>query len=935
MRGLSLLTFLLLSVISAFGEGKISGKVADDKTGETIIGAVVVLKGTTNGSTTDIDGNFMIPVTAGTYVVEVKYIGYQTKEVADVVVTDGKETKLVVSLSQAKSTDLGEVVIKSSLKKENISALYVQQKNSAAISDGISADVIKRSPDRSTGEVLKRVSGTTIQDNKFVIVRGLSDRYNSAIVDNAILPSTEPNRKAFSFDIIPANVIDNIVITKAATPDLPGDFAGGVISIHTKEIPDKKFVNITVGGLFNSVSTFQPFKVGYKSPTDFLGFDNGTRQLPSSFPTTNQILTNKLTRDQTVQAEQSLNNNYNIKQRSGLPGATIQASTGRSYDMKGNSSRHMGYVAALTYSHNELRLKDVMRHYDNFAYTDNSYRYSTNIGGMFNYGYSSAKTKLVWKTLYNRNFDDNFLFREGNNLSSSKYINYYAFDLTQKSLLKSSVEGTTQVGKAQDKINWVVAYNYINNNQPDQKKSTYFLDSSLGMVADNGTIGKSNNRLYSNLNEYVYIASANYTKGYKAFKNQSTLKIGGLTQYRTRDFNARYIGMVPTTDPSVIGAEAYANSTLPLAQLYSNASIGKGVYDLEDITSGSDKYTASTITGAGYAMSDNRINDRIRLVWGARVEYFNLKLQSSLSGKPLNVDTTWIDLLPSANFTYAVDDRSNLRASYYRTVARPELREVAPFAYYDYELSALVNGNPKLTRSQINNADLRYEIFPKNGEVISGSVFYKHFNNTIENEVYSSGISTFEVKPRNFKSAYNVGVEADMRKSLSFIAPGTVFEHLNFYINAAYIKSLVTDTAVGAQDRPLTGQSNYVLNSSIGYSTENGKFNVNVLYNRIGQRLYLVGQGGGSTGYLLGNVYERPRNLLDLQATYVLSQRSELRIAFKDILNATYLFYYDQNGNHKWDNPSYSNTSINSAQDYVLQKYRPGTSAMFTYTYKL
>jgi TonB-dependent receptor len=931
MRSIVLFTLFVCSFFTAVAGGKITGKVTDEKNGETIIGAVVVIKSTGQGTTTDIDGNFELSAEPGTYVLEFKYIGYQNKEVSDVIVEDKKDTKMTVTLSQAKSTELAEVTVKSSLKKENISALYVVQKNSAAISDGISADVIKKSPDRNTGEVLKRVSGTTIQDNKFVIVRGLSDRYNVAIVDNAVLPSTEPNRKAFSFDIIPANVIDNIIITKAATPDLPGDFAGGVISIHTKDIPDKNFTNVTLGTIYNTVSSFQPFKSGYKSPTDILGFDNGTRQLPGDMPSTNKILSNTLTKTEQIKAEKSLNNDYSITQRSALPGMTFQGSVGRTWNLKDN--KHTGLIAAASYSHNETVLRNVMRHYDNYDYTDNSYKYSTNIGGMVNYGYTTGKMKLVWKNLYNRNFDDNFLFREGNNLSTSKYINYYAYDLIQKALFKSSLEGDLNVGKGQSKLNWVVAYNRINNNQPDQKKTTYFDDNGT-MVADNGSIGKANSRFFSNLGENVYIANVNYSTPYQFMKHKSSFKVGGLMQYRNRDFSARYLGLVPDNDPSNPNVGEYLNSSLPIATLYGNNSIDKGVYTLNDITSGSDKYSASTMTAAGYAMSDNRFNERTRIVWGARVESFHLKLNTTLSGNALTVDTTWLDILPSANFTYALTEKSNFRASYYRTVARPEMREIAPLSYYDYEMSALVNGNPKLVRTQINNGDLRYEIFPNNGEIFSGSVFYKHFTNTIENQVYSSGISTFEIRPNNYKSAYNVGIEADMRKSLKFIAPESFMERMSFYINAAYIKSLVNDTAKNALNRPLTGQSNYVINTSLGYSSNDGKMSFNVLYNRIGERLYLVGQGGGSTGYNLGNVYERPRNLLDCQVSYVLSKKSEFRLSVKDILNAQYLFYYDQNGNKKFDNPVFSK-QINSAEDYVLQKYRPGTTFQFTYTYKI
>ena len=275
MRIVYMLLVTLFFSVQAMALGKISGKITDEKTGEPIIGATIIVKGSSEGASTDVDGQFMVSVNEGTYTIVVKYIGYQAKEVSDVRVTNNATTTVNVAITEAKSQELKEVVVRSSIKKENINALYTIQKNSATISDGISADVIKKSPDRSTGEVLKRVSGTTIQDNKFVIVRGLSDRYNVALVDNAILPSTEPNRKAFSFDIIPSAMIDNIIITKAATPDLPGDFAGGAINILTKETPDQNFNTLSLGFNYNTQSTGQQFKSGYRTGTDFLGFDDG------------------------------------------------------------------------------------------------------------------------------------------------------------------------------------------------------------------------------------------------------------------------------------------------------------------------------------------------------------------------------------------------------------------------------------------------------------------------------------------------------------------------------------------------------------------------------------------------------------------------------------------------------------------------------------
>lgn len=926
MRIVYMLLVMLFISAQAMALGKISGKITDEKTGEAIIGATILVKGTSEGASTDVDGKYTINIQAGTYVVQVKYMGYQTKEVSDVHVTAEGTATVNVAISEAKSQELKEVVVRSSLKKENINALYTIQKNSATISDGISADVIKKSPDRSTGEVLKRVSGTTIQDNKFVIVRGLSDRYNVALVDNAILPSTEPNRKAFSFDIIPSAMIDNIIITKAATPDLPGDFAGGAINILTKETPDQNFNNLSIGFNYNTMSTGQQFKSGYRTSTDFLGFDNGARQLPSSFPSVNSIQTGNVNGQNAINAMQSLNNNYNITTHSALPGINLQGSLGRVYRLSNN--RKFGVTAALTYTHNETIKKDLQRLYDNYDYTDNVYTYSTNLGALVNLGYYYGKNKITLKTLYNRIFDDNFLYREGINYSSTSDTRYYAYDLIQKSLFKTTLEGEHQVGNGQSKLNWILSYNLVTNNQPDQRKVSYSrpLGTTTDFAADNTSLGKANNRLFSDLNENILNAGVNYSMPVNLFE-KSSIKVGLFGQMRSRDFSNRYIGM--KIDP--MSPDGASVRTRPVESLYANDVISNGTYILDDLTGDGDKYDATATTAAAYAMSDNKITDKVRVVWGARMESYTLKVNSSGTQVANN---TWTDVLPSFNFTYSLNEKSNLRASYFRSVARPEFREIAPIGYYDYDLSATITGNPALVRSQIDNIDLRYEIFPGQGEILSASVFYKHFNKTLENNVYGQN-SSYDIKPDNYAGARNVGVEVEVRKNLGFISKGSkLFKGLSLYANLAYINSKVTlNEAKYIQgkeitDRPLTGQSPYVINTSLGYTTEDGNFSVNLLYNRIGQRIFLVG------GERLGNVYERPRDLLDFQASYSLSKKSELRLNVKDILSSKVFFYFDQNNNGKYDGVNYANGNLSSTDDWKLQQYTPGTTFSLTYIWK-
>ncbi|WP_118950541.1 TonB-dependent receptor [Taibaiella helva] len=929
MRNLFTLLLSLLVAGQVFAGGKILGTVTDGGSSETLIGVSVSLfqKGgetPMSGTITDIDGNYIFEVAPGDYEIEVQYVGYQTKRITDINVTEGNTTKASVAMSEPKNTQLDEVVIQGTVKKETVNALYTMQKNAVAVSDGISAEAIRRSPDRSTGEALKRVSGTTIQDNKFVIVRGLSDRYNTALVDDAVLPSTEPNRKAFSFDIIPSSMIDNIIITKAGTPDLPGDFAGGVINILSKEVPDDNFTNISIGTGFNTASTFKTFKSGYRTSTDFLGFDNGDRQLPKSFPSQKSIAGKNLTPEQSVSYLKMLNNDFSTKEHTALPAMNLQASLGRVFNLKGNS--RFGVTAAVTYNHSENIKPELLRQYDNYDYKDNIYNYSTNLGALLNLGYYTGKSKINLKTFYNRIFDDNYLEREGVNAGSSQNVKYYAYDLIQKSLFKTTLSGDHQIGGKQGKLNWLLSYNYITNNQPDQRKVAYTQSEGTTepFMAQLYSLGKANNRLFGSLNETVLNGGVNYAMPFK-FLNKSSLKLGAFATYRHRDFANRYIGaLINTQQPNYLDV-----LQRPLSTLFASDVVSQNYYTLADLTGDADQYKAKAMTTGGYLMLDNKITDKFRIVWGARLESYHIDLSTP---EKKEVDQTWTDILPSANLTYALSEKSNLRASYFRSVARPELREMANLGYYDYELSAQITGNSGLKRSQIDNADLRYEWYPRAGEIISVSVFYKHFNNTLENFVYGDG-SAYDITTKNYKSAQNIGAELEIRKKLDFIADKALLRNLSFYMNLAYINSKVNTDPYYVRtklvdSRPLSGQSPYVVNTSLGYTSTDGKLSLNLLYNLIGQRLYLVGGGR------VGNVYESPRNLLDFQASYAVSKHSEFRLNIKDLINNPVRFYFDQDSDEKFGTVGFADGKINPDKDWLLQQYKPGRSFSLTYSYK-
>jgi TonB-dependent receptor len=909
----AILLILATSAIADAQTGRITGKLTDKETGETLIGLTVKIKEAAKAVSTNVEGKYVLAaVQPGTYTLLLSYIGYNTKSIAGVEVKANETTTLDVIMEEAVSQALAEVVITTSAGQESVNSLYTAQKNSSRISDGISADAIRRSPDKNTSDVLKRVSGATIQQNKFVVVRGLSDRYNTAQLDNSPLPSTEPNKKAFSFDIVPSNVVDNIVVSKTATPDLSGDFAGGTVQIITKDVPDQNFTSFAAGFAYNTQSTFRNFRFGDRVSSDFFGFNN-SRKLPANFPGSDAIITGKLTASQEISAMNSLNNRYGVNSRSALPGQNYQLTLGRVADLGKNQNR-LGLTLSLSYRNSETASPDIIRQYHVYNFRDQQYKFSSTVGALANVAYTYKKSKITFKNIYNRIFDDTYTTRTGSNAGTSSADNrFYAFDLVQKSLLKSTLEGEHGLGKKNAKLRWNLGYSDIINDQPDQRKVNYKQNNpGEPFLAGNTNTGLENTRLFSYLSENIYSATLDYSVPVSFLK--STFKMGLSSQYRTRNFDVRFIGLEFDNNYPNANEERQRS----LQTLFDADLINSGAYHLDEVPNANDRYDAHSYTHAGYVMLDSRLSEKIRAIYGLRAEKFDLGLNTSASSAEV-ASLSNLDLLPSVNLTYSLTSRTNIRASYYRTLARPEFRELAPLSYYDYELLATQSGNPQLKRSLIDNADLRYEIYPSPGQLFSFSVFYKNFQNAIESKIYDSN-STADISYFNAQTAFLYGMELELRKKLDFIGRNEFFDNTTFYSNFSLIKSEVTnppDLSLKEHKRQLLGQSPYVINAGIQHSALDHKLSVNILYNRIGRRIFKAG------GRAFPSVWEAPRNVLDLQVGLkVFKSKGEFKLNAGDVLNNSNVLYFDQDFSKNY-----------TAGDPTISTYKPGANYSISFSY--
>lgn len=951
MRFIFISVFLLISLNLLAQTGKITGKVINSKTGDPLIGATVSIDSIKRSVATDLNGSYSISgLPSGSYSVSGSYVSYDTKIVSNVVVSSTEFTTLNISLDQASRSNGNNVTVRTRVNRENVGALLAAQKNSASVSDGVSAETIRRTPDRNTSDVLKRVSGASIQDDRFVVIRGLNDRYNAAFLNGAPLPSSESDRKAFAFDIFPSNILDNLIIYKTASPDMSGEFAGGLINVSTKSIPSQNFTTLTLGLGYNTLATFKD-KTYYKGGKwDFLGVDDGTRAMPSQIP---DIATfNKLLPEEKAKYISYFNNNWALKTKKALPYANIQFTKGLNIQRKGND--YLGMIFSLTYNNNSGYTEGDRNifDYDRSApggepqwkdkYHDKTYYEQTLLGGLANFSLKlSSKSTLNWKNILSINSDDRVIQRQGTPDFSGDpnfvaKVNGRWF--TSNLIYSTQLSGNHIINKSNLRIDWLGAYSFVKRSIPDLRQSIYFTSPDITKptadvasgrpVPDNG-----GTHFYSNTNEKISSAKVDFTQPFSvgsAIQNQ--LKFGVSFQRRVRDFNARLLGFAQYNSGGVNFNRSLLN--LPEELIFAPQNLGgkltdgTGGFTLEDGTQPTYVYDANSSLSAGYAMLDQRFGKRIRAIYGARLENYNQKLNSvNTNFIPVHTTSSKLDILPSANLIYSFTSKQNLRFAFSKTLNRPEFREIAPFVFFDFVSRYSIEGDTLLQRSSINNYDLRYEFYPGRSQLFSFSGFYKNFTNPIE--LVSNPNGSRSATYQNAKSAKVYGIEGEVRSLIGTFfgsSEKSILDKLTLSANVAILWSKIQLNRFGEIDvkylnsnRNLQGQSPYVFNSALTYANDETGISATLSANRVGPRIYIVGTKNDV------DIYEQGRTALDFQvAKSFKKDKWEVKINAKDILAQKQIFFYDIDQNKKYS----------EAADRIFSKNSYGRIISLTATYK-
>lgn len=929
--------------------GRLTGIIRDENN-QPLGGISITIDKKAGGTITSVSGDYVLSLSPGIYTIIISGVNYESRTITDVIIKSNEQTDLSVTLSPGKSQALSGVTVTSSAKKESIRGLLLAQKNNASMTDGISAEMMAKLPDPNIAKVLKRVSGLTVQGEKFVTIRGISDRYINVMINGSILPSTEPNRRNFSFDIIPSALVDNVIVNKTATPDLSGEFTGGIVQVFTKDVPVKSFVQLTIGTGINTASFDQPFvsferdkraNIG-KINSDRLWFGDGRLLDPNKYLRDDKSETNRIIRSKIPNAWQTSRYGYQ-------PVQNYQLSGGFSKRFKNNNS--FGVIAAATYLNEQLSEQGILGVSTSGNYESVRNKFNTSLGAILNTTYKTKKHKISWKNLYNQRYSDQYDAKGGYHFDFNAVISLFSNVTIQNKLFQTRLEGEHLFTSKNIKLEWSADNIDLVREQP-HTRGLVIRDGEIPTY-DYAYIFKGLIGLYSAvLDENRRTGTVNLSLPFTVKESKQLIKIGYNYTKRSSDLNATLFNIfadslqrIPRGTPyyEIATPENFRNGWLTFRQFGNSTS-----------TAG-DAYTGTQGLHAAYAMADLRFLKKFRFIGGVRNENNTSTVNTLfyLYPSPLVLlikDTVQTyfesDLLPSANLIYSLTNKINLRLAYSKTIARPELIERSPYLYVDVAEQLTVTGQRALEISRIKNYDFRFEYYPNPGEIFSFSAFYKDFDKPVERLYLIQG-SQPGLQYRNMKSATAKGFEVDVRKSLSFIAPySRILKNFLISGNFTYIDGKVVDLVFVTltnpfrdssyevnTNRPLQGLSPYIVNAGISYDDTTWGFNL--AFNRAGRRNLTGGSNFQATQF------EAPRSVLDFQINgKFLKRKMEVKLNVSDILNRPFVIYTNTikqsatTGQALADNNDPKGAAFNEELDYINYKVKKGVGISVNVTYK-
>lgn len=931
---------LLLSFVSFYAvAGSLKGTITDSKN-SPLTGVVVTVTGAGKGAVSDFDGKYEInDLNAGSYDIVFTYATYKTVT-QNISILSGQEATLDIKLLP-ETTELTDQVVKAVRITNTENSVISEIKNSNTIVSGTSAAQISKSLDRNAADVAKRIPGVTIQDDRFIVIRGLPDRYNNVWLNDASTPSSEADKKSFSFDIIPAGLIDRLLIYKAPSPELPGDFAGGMVKVYSTCLTDKDQVIVNLSASSREYSTGTDFNYNKHSSTDWLGYDDGARSIPKAIP--NPIDTKAPDYKANIAAwSKSFGNDWVINTSKASPDYRFSASMAKVFKFR---KWKLSNVAGVVYGNTNTNIKYHRQDFEDsvsmkYNYSDQRSVNTVNTGFMENIGASIGNTKIEFRNLYSQVGTSSLTVRRtikdtGNATHPDEKS--YSMGYDSRATYASELSGTHKNKKDTRKYNWTLGYTDLFKNQPNLRRIKYLKQQNQpdslfrAQVANQVDIFNGGGRFYSSLYEHTYSFSHMFTQTIKVTKDFSfDVSAGNYLEYKERSFKIRELGYLKGSSLATTNKLLY----LPVDQIFADTNVdGAKKFKIGETINGYDHYDAQNELIASFINLRAPIGKRLTLCGGARYEYNMQSIQGTNNTTNFSSDVKTNFLLPSVNASYNFNDKSLMRAAYGQTLNRPEFREWSNLFYYDFDEIAGIYGalypneysknaptsGDTLKVARIQNFDVRYELYPAMGEMISIGGFYKSFRDPIMRAVLNSSDNksfTFI----NAKDGYCYGLELDVRKNLSVFDSllGTrIFGNFTLVGNLTLTQSQVNiDTNKNQELNDLTpkaklqGQSPYILNLGMYYQNSRTGLQGSLLYNIFGARMYAIGKtvsGSQSIG-------EMPVQTLDFTVSKLFFKHYILTMGVQNLLDSRVVYLLDMNKDGKFD----------SKHDLEFKTYNPG-----------
>lgn len=842
-----------------------------------MVGVKIFVNGQTgDDQVTGLDGKFRIQLSPGKYSLRFTSNDYLEAEISGVDVKPGESTDASTVLASKGSTTVVEVNESVNAVTANAAVMLTERKLAAQVSDSISNEEMKKSTASDAARALEKVTGVSVVEGGYVYVRGLGERYSATMLNHAMVPTTEAERRVVPLDLFPAAMMDNIKVIKTYTPDLPGEFAGGLVQMSTIEFPTQKMFQVSTTFGFNDRTTFQNFLTYAGGGSDAFGFDNGSREVPTAIPSDRRVSIGTDTRQQLADYAKAFSNNWESK-----PVQSMRPS--QSYNMVGGGTfGKFGVVGALTFTNKPQYQQEQQTYYRRLGlggtiapysnYSDfRQYDEFIRMGGVVNLAYRiNPNHKLLLRNTLTRDSDKEAREFSGEDNNQGGQISSERTRWVERSLMSTGLEGDHALPKFHNMLaKWQFTYSTSNRNEPD-------LREVLRAKQDDGrwaylNLGNSGQRFFNSFTDHIYEPQAEISQPFFKGKLTGAWSVGFRATLRDRDFEARRLRF-QLQDPSQV--DVYANSNA----LFGAANLRPGAFELREETRGTDRYTASMNIYGGYAMVDMGIGPRWRFVGGLRVEDADIQV---ITKDPFRPSTPFVaslvnrDPLPSANVIYALTPRQNLRFSFSETVSRPDFRELSPFEFTNVQGGFNVAGNPNLLRAKIDNYDGRWEWFMGGNQLLAASFFTKSFTDPIESTVQPT--TDLRSSFINAKGAVNRGFEVEMRQGLSSVSKR--LKEFNLQANFTFVDSSVTirpedQGVLTSLNRPLAGQSRYIYNIITEWTKPKARSQARFYVNSVSRRLSDVGSNGLPDIYQEGNVF------LDFVYQYTLTETGKTTLRF-------------------------------------------------------